>query len=269
MDINHGFAEVDGARLYYEVAGEGHPLVLNCACTLDTRMWDDQFEAFAQHYRVIRYYLRTCGQSSDSIGQFTHHDDLKTLLRSLRIEKAHVLGLSIGGGIAINFALHYPEATSSLIPVDSFLTGFDWPQMLPLLKEMIDAVDESNSQEAKRLWMAMPWFKPALQIPTVASRLTQMVSDNWDRHYHGSHKQRRGMIAWGQRPMTEGLSEIQAPTLAIVGELDTDDNHVVTGIICKEVPNARKAMIPGAGHMTNMESPDKFNKAVLDFLAQL
>ncbi|MCI0575581.1 MAG: alpha/beta fold hydrolase, partial [Chloroflexi bacterium] len=149
------FAEVNGTRLYYEVAGAGPPLVLIHGYTLDTRMWDDQFEAFAQHYQVIRYDLRGFGRSAMPTGEsYTHHEDLKALLDHLGLARAHILGLSLGGGIAVNFALAYPEATQSLILVDtSVLGGFEWPEELGRWFARIhSAARDGDMRLAKQHW---------------------------------------------------------------------------------------------------------------------
>lgn len=106
MQARTGFAAVNGIRLYYEVAGSGRPLVLIHGMSLDTRMWDDQFEPLAQHYRVVRYDARGFGKSALQTGRsYAHTDDLKALLEYLDIEHAFIVGLSMGGGIAIDFAL--------------------------------------------------------------------------------------------------------------------------------------------------------------------
>ncbi|MEK7328872.1 MAG: alpha/beta hydrolase, partial [Chloroflexota bacterium] len=102
MQTHTGFAEVNGTRLYYEVAGSGQPLVLIHGFSLDTRMWGDQFETFARHYQVVRYDLRGFGQSAvPSNEPYTHADDLNNLLHYLKIDSVHLVGLSLGGGVAI------------------------------------------------------------------------------------------------------------------------------------------------------------------------
>src|SRR5205085_12090769 len=124
MNVVSGFADVNHTRLYFEVAGNGPALVLIHGSMVDTRMWDNQFEVFAQHYRVVRYDVRGFGKSALPTETFSHADDLKALLDFLGIAQAHILGLSMGGGIAINFALTYPEMTRTLIVVDSTLAGY-------------------------------------------------------------------------------------------------------------------------------------------------
>ncbi len=106
MQIDQGFADVNGAHLYYEIAGSGQPLVPIHGHTLDTRMWDDQFELFSQQFQVIRYDMRGYGKSvPQSHDSYAPADDLMALLKHLGLSHAHILGLSRGGGVAIDFAL--------------------------------------------------------------------------------------------------------------------------------------------------------------------
>src|SRR5688572_28623774 len=106
MTTETGFAEINGARIHYEVAGDGPPLVFLHAYTLDCRMWDDQFEHFTDRYRVVRYDTRGFGRSDvPTEAPYSNHEDLRLLLDHLDIDRAHVCGLSSGGGIAIDFTL--------------------------------------------------------------------------------------------------------------------------------------------------------------------
>ncbi len=110
MDIHRRFVETDGARLYVETAGSGFPLVLVHGFSLDTRMWDDQFEHLAQDYHVIRYDMRGFGQSSlPTQESYPHGEDLHALLVHLSVEAAYLVGQSMGGECVVDFALTYPE----------------------------------------------------------------------------------------------------------------------------------------------------------------
>ena len=109
MQIQQGFADVNGTRLYYEMVGSGHPLVLVHGFTLDTRMWDDQFEMFAGRNQVVRYDLRGFGKSAlPTTEPYSHPDDLRALMTHLGIEHAFIIGLSLGGAVAVDFAVTYP-----------------------------------------------------------------------------------------------------------------------------------------------------------------
>ena len=122
-----GFAEVNGAKLYYEVMGAGHPLVLLHEGIADSRMYDDQFNAFAQRYRVVRFDLRGFGQSDLPPGDepVALYEDLYGLLALLGIKKTYVLGMSMGGAIALDFTLAHPVMVDALILVAPGVSGYD------------------------------------------------------------------------------------------------------------------------------------------------
>lgn len=265
MKKQNGFAEVSGTRLYYEVAGSGRPLVLIHGFTLDTRTWDDQFETFAQHYQVIRYDVRGFGKSAlPSDESYSYADDLKALIEYLGISHAYILGHSMGGMIAIDFALEYPRATDALIPADAALGGFQWQEFGESLGSVWSRARESGIQAAKELWMDLDLVKPDMIKPDVASRLSLMVSD-----YSGWHFVNNDPILELDPPAYQRLDEINTQTLIIVGEHDLPDFHTIAGILHEQIPEARKVVLPDVGHMSNMEAPDRFNEIVLGFLADL
>src|SRR5215469_12242158 len=103
------FLNAQGAPLYYEVAGQGYPLLLIHAGVADSSMWDEQFEVFAGQYKVIRYDLRGFGKSEFPAGLFANHEDPAALLKFLNVKRAHVIGISFGGKIALDFTLVHPE----------------------------------------------------------------------------------------------------------------------------------------------------------------
>ncbi len=258
-----GYAEVNGTRLYYETAGTGFPLALAHGFSFDTRMWDDQVEPFARRYQVIRYDVRGYGKSAvpGSEGYY-HADDLKGLLDHLGVERAHVLGLSLGAAIAIEFALAYPEATGALIAADPVLWGYEWsPEYEASLGALWSAGREAGIEAAKALWLDHPIFASLREKPGPAERVKRAVAD-----YSGWHWANDDPGLLPNPPAARHLERIAAPTLAIVGELDAPDFHAITDILSQRVPNARKVVLPGVGHMSNMEDPERFNEVVLSFL---
>src|SRR5262245_52038035 len=122
----HGYAQVLGASIYYETTGVEEPIVLVHAFSLDSRMWDGQVGALSQAHQVIRCDLRGFGRSSPGREPYTNADDLMGLLRHLGLSRVSLMGLSMGGGASINFALTYPGAVRALILVDSTLGGFSF-----------------------------------------------------------------------------------------------------------------------------------------------
>jgi len=255
--------DVPGARLLTEVSGRGEPLVLLHGFSLDLRMWDAQVAAFAERFHVIRYDLRGFGRSTTPAGEpYRHIDDLKALLEALGVRRTHVMGLSMGGGIAVDFALAYPELVSKLVLVDSTLGGYRWSSAWDAaMKPIWQHGRAGQVAEARRVWLADPLFGTVLANTETAVPVRQMVED-----YSGWHWRNRdpgqGLIP----PATERLSALPAPTLVVVGELDLPDFQQIATQIATECPAACKVTMPGAGHMSNMEAPALFNEVVLGFL---
>jgi pimeloyl-ACP methyl ester carboxylesterase len=265
MPTQTGFAEVNSTRLYYEIAGSGHPLVLIHGSTLETRMWDDQFATFAQHYTVVRYDLRGFGQSALPTGEpYARHDDLKTLLDDLEIAHAYILGLSMGGSIAVDFALAYPQATDALILVGSRLGGWQPdPEFAAFQNAVRVRAKEAGVQAGRDVWLYSSLFNPARENPTVAPRLVQIISE-----YSGWLWVHPNPLHELAPPATQRLDTIRVPTLIIIGERDVPDCHAIAESLQQRIPNARRVVMSGVGHMPNMEDPERFNTIVLDFLAQ-
>lgn len=261
-----GFAEVAGTRLYYETAGSGPPLVLVHGFTLDSRMWDDQFEAFSRRYRVVRYDLRGFGRSDLPAGEgYTHPDDLEALLDRLGMARAHVLGLSMGGWIATHFALTRPERVGGLVLADAALIGFRWS---PAWKERWRAIEAKAAQAgraaANRLWLDHPLFAPARETPEVASRLSRIISE-----YSGWHWANRDPHRAIDPPDIQRLDRVRSPTLIVIGERDLPDFQATAAALQQGIPGAATLLLPGVGHMSSMEAPRRFNEAVRGFLDTL
>lgn len=266
MDVQQGFAELNGTRLYYEVAGTGAPVALIHGFSLDTRMWDDQFGPFAEQYRVIRYDARGFGRSA-SVGDapYTHAADLAALLDHLAIPRAAIIGLSMGGGIAVNFALAYPTMTSALIPVDATIGGHAWSEgWNARWQSLVQTARTISTHAANERWLAHPLFAPANERSAVAARLRRMVGG-----YSGWHWANRDPQRGLDPPATERLREITAPTFVLLGERDLPDFHTIAETLAQRIPGARKVVLPGVGHMANMEAPERFNREVLGFLADI
>src|SRR5689334_24017318 len=121
-----GTVKIDHAQLYYETDGQGTPFVMIHAGVADRRQWNNEFASFADMYRVIRYDMRGYGRSEPAEGEFTHLSDLVALLDSLNADEPLILmGCSMGGGLALDFALTYPSRLKALILVGSGPSGLE------------------------------------------------------------------------------------------------------------------------------------------------
>lgn len=258
-----GFADIgSGARLYYESAGKGKTLVLIHGGLADSRLWDDQFGEFAKHYRVVRYDLRGFGRSDFPAGAFSHVDDLYALLKYLKVEKASLAGVSLGGMIAADFTLEHPEMVEALILTSSGLRGDKSPRNEKSLAAYKMAETEGR-EKAIELWMEHPFFVTGKNIRNYQKRTRQMLSDNYK--YWGPTPQII-QLNWGKQPTIERLAEIKAPTLIVAGDKDAPQIISISQTLQKNISNAQGIVIPGVSHHLVMEKPREYNRIVLKFL---
>jgi 3-oxoadipate enol-lactonase len=157
-----GFSEVNVARLYFEITGVGEPLTLVHAGIADRRMWESQVAALASRYRVIRYDMRGFGRSAMVEGPYAHHEDLRALLDSLGIERAFLVGCSMGGATIIDFALQNPGRCHALVLIGSAVSGFLAESYPPDQWEELVAADEAGdlgrvSELEVRIWVDGPY----------------------------------------------------------------------------------------------------------------
>ena len=266
MEQIAGMLAINGTHLYYEQAGSGHPLVLIHGFTLNTQMWDGQFAVFAQHYQTIRYDMRGFGRSAlPTEESFTAVDDLRALLDALRVSRTFVLGLSRGGSVAIDFALAYPERTSALVLVDPALGGWSWSEAFyQSMRELEMTARTQGVDMARQRWLAHPFFLPARERPELAERLAQIVASysGWS-WLHASPERDTDL------PEVRPLEQISTPTLLVMGERDIEEFQAIANHISCSIPHLTKLVLPGVGHMANMEAPEAFNEAVLRFLGSL
>jgi pimeloyl-ACP methyl ester carboxylesterase len=254
-------------HLSFEMEGDGAPVVFLHGFSLDSREWSPQFdglhcEGLGSRYCVIRYDLRGFGQSS-AVGDtsYAHEDDLASLLEELRATPAHIVGHSMGGRMALRFAVAYPAAVRSLVLVDSALDGHEWSEdWRSRWSSMCTAAKSGKLSEAKRQWFEHPLFESARASANVAAALAQMIDA-----YSGWHWMYPDSARVPSPSLAERLAEIRTPSLVVMGERDLPDYHQIADRLIKGLPNAHYLEIPGAGHMVNMEEPQALNAALVSF----
>src|SRR5688572_13315452 len=212
-EMESGYADVNGVRLYYEVVGEGHPVVLVHRGLVDRRMWDDQFLVFAREYKVIRFDIRGSGNSRIVPGDYSHYGDLLGLMDMLGIEQAHLVGQSLGGSICVDFTLEYPERVTSLVLASTGLGGYSG-MSIPVTRyqtQLFLALTRMNPDEAVELSLKM-WVdgpnRTADEVePEVRSRVRGMMNDALARPLESYLPQMLSPLA------AHRLKEIKVPTL--------------------------------------------------------
>ncbi len=262
-----GFAEVHGARLYYEVAGAGHPLILIHAGIANSRMWDDQFGVFAQHYRVIRYDLRGCGKSKAEDGPFSHRQDLRDLLTYVGVTCAFLCGVSAGGSLAIDFTLEHPDMVDTLIVVAPGLSGYAGGHSQTEAEKMLfEESQRAKGEEARlselavKLWVDGPGQLSDRVDPQIRNRVRTWSAENFKSQPSSQKSQPLDPPALGR------LDQIRVPTLVLLGPLDVSGILAIANLLERGIQGARKVIIPGTAHMLNMEKPEEFNSVVINFL---
>lgn len=274
IPVDSGYAEVNGARLRYEVAGAGRPLILLHEGIANLHFWDDQWEALAREYRVVRYDLRGFGESVMPPGPFNMRADLAGLMDYLGIPHAMLMGGSMGGGIALDFALEYPERVDALILLGAGLSGATPdetaipPYLAQLWMEMEAAEKAGNRDRADelsiRIWVDGPNRTPDAVDPAVRERVRQMLREN-----RAAEASEEGQPIRLDPPARGRLSEVRVPTLVIVGDGDVPAILEFAEIMAGEIPGAHKTVMRNTAHTPNMEQPAAFNQIVLDFLHEV
>ena len=228
--------------------------------TLDTRMWDAQFEEWANHWRVIRYDRRGTGRSAPpDASPYAQWADLRQLLDELNVQRTALVGMSQGGEVAIDFTLTYPERVEALVIVGGFPSGNrfseEFRSSFARMRELGDAA------AAKRMWLAHPLFTSGLANERSAATLRRIIEEYPGYHFIAKDPARRM-----EPPARERLAEIRVPTLVVVGEHDIPDMQLAAERLAEGIAGARKVVIAGAGHAVNMERPEEFNRVIEGFL---
>ena len=268
MSLATGFVIAgNSTKLYCEIKGFGKPLVLIHGGLMDRRMWEAQFEFFSRYFTVVRYDIRGYEKSDRAEGEFSHVDDLYFLLKCLDISGCYILGLSLGGQIAIDFTLEHPEMVNALIPASSAVTGFEYldkENLEPEFNYIFEEAAAGDFKHAAERVSSLPYFVPVEGNREIILDMRSMIEENLP-----AWAVPQGSVKWPEPPAAERLSEINAPCLVVTGDKDVSDIFRAADALSSTIPGARKKVIHNAGHHVNMEKPGEFNKAVLEFLNSL
>ncbi|MDX6272132.1 MAG: hypothetical protein QOD28_3355 [Acidobacteriota bacterium] len=259
-------ARVRGIELAYEVSGAGSPIVLLHGFPFNRTLWREQAEALRDRHHIITVDLRGHGETTATRDPATMEamaDDVAALLDELHITRVALGGLSMGGYVALAFYRLFPERVSALVLADTRAQA-DTDEAR-LAREETAARGLGEGMHTISDAMLPKLFAPATHAerPEIVARVREMILNT---NPQGAASALRGMAV--RRDQTELLGEINCPTLILVGSLDQITPHADAERMNRGIRNSRLEVIAGAGHVSNLERPLEFNRALENFLRE-
>ncbi|MBI3743406.1 MAG: alpha/beta fold hydrolase [Chloroflexi bacterium] len=256
---------VNGVNIYYEVAGSGHGVIFVHAHNVDCRLWDKQVEAVSRSYTMVRYDFRGHGRSEAPPTGYHipfYAQDLRALIQHLGLRKPSIVGLSMGGNVALEYALTWPNEISTLTMADSGLLGFEETQMQETMAKRQALVrDRGIDTTFVRAALMSNGFKGVVRDPANKALIKDML-EKWS----GMSYRDKATYPPPETTQAERVKGLNVPLLVMVGEHDTGRFQRIADYLAANVRVVRKVVVPGAYHFAPLETPDVFNDILLDFL---
>jgi pimeloyl-ACP methyl ester carboxylesterase len=235
--MSDGFADLEDGRLWYERAGGGFPVVFVHSGLMDARVWEPQFEAFAEQHEVILYDRRGFGRSDAPSGPFSDVRDLRALLHTLEIARCALVGCAEGAGLAFDLALETPDAIEAVVASSPRVSGYPWrdPGAEALTDQVARSIAAGDTQGAIELQLAV-WAPvtskadPGVRTVALSNAAAQQLDPSWR-----------------EEPPAE------------VGE--------IADLVAGQVPGASKRVVAETDQLVNVGKPERFNRLALDLLA--
>lgn len=266
-----GHQEVNGVTYRVRVIGDGPAIVLLHGFTGDLHTWDGLVPVFAKTHRTIAVDLLGHGGTDAPTDPERYRmercvDDLAALLEGLRVERASLLGYSMGGRVALHFAAAVPDKVNTLV-LESASPGIADPveraARIESDEALADAIERDGIAAFVDRWERLPLFGSQRRLP--AEVRSAQRARRLDNRAAGLANSLRGMGAGAQRPLVDDLAGMSMPSLLIAGELDEKYCAIVREMAAA-MPNARAVIIPDAGHNVHLERPDDFADTVVAFV---
>jgi 3-oxoadipate enol-lactonase len=258
--------EVNGINLHYHDEGEGLPLIFIHAFALNQTMWREQVAAFSNDYRCITLDLRGFGHSqvSDETSMKQMASDIGELMKALAIDRAVLVGLSMGGYIALAFYKNFPEAVRALVLADTRATADGEEARANRLRSADKALREGAAAIAEETTPKLLGDTTLKQNAELVQRVQAIQASNSPA---GIAAAQRAMAA--REDSSELLARISVPTLVIVGSEDKLTPPAEAEVIHQGISKAKLVVIEKSGHLSNLETPETFNQALGEFLVSL
>jgi len=267
-----GTISLGDGRLYFEMAGAGKTLVFTHAGFVDSGMWDAQWAEFTKNYRVIRYDMRGYGKSDPVKAPISRRADLYRLLKHLHVQRATLVGCSMGGEISLDFTLEHPELVSGLVLISATPSGFQMQgEPPPTVMAMMEAAQNGDLARASELqieiWVDGPFRQPGQVDPQVRQRAAEMnrIPVN-NQTWATADLQPLSPL---DPPAVKRLSEVRVPTLVVAGAVDDPEILRAADVLANGIKGAKKIVIPNTAHVPSMEKPAEFNQILAEFVKRV
>lgn len=266
-----GFVNIDKAQIYYEIAGQGTLLVMIHAGVADSRQWNNEFAFFARSHRVVRYDMRGFGKSEPVEGEFSHMGDLVALLDALGLHEPLILmGCSMGGGLAMDFALTQPSWAKALIMVDSGPSGLELDVPVSAKFAEVEKAFNAGDLDLVSELETQIWFDGVGRTPEQVNQPMRKLLFEMNRQALAYEVMQLGKrLPNTQVPASGHLADLRIPVLVIVGVHDTAYTLAAADYMVEKIGSARKVTIEDAAHLPNMDHPEKFRQILEIFLQSL
>lgn len=258
--------QINGIDIDYRDEGAGLPIVFVHAYPLNKTMWDDQVAALKGHCRIITLDLRGFGQSGNPAGPFSIDDmaaDVRALMSALSIDRAALVGLSMGGYVSLAFYRQYPEAVLGMVLADTRASADTTEGRERRMKAAEKAEAEGSAAVAQDMVQALLAPSTVATRPDIVVRVRAMIEGNKPQALAAAQ---RAMA--GRSDSTGLLSKLNFPAMVIVGSDDTLTPPSEAEAMASSIPGARFRLIEGAGHLSNLERPAAFNGALREFISR-
>lgn len=258
------FVELESATLRVRCAGDGPAIVLVHGWALDLDMWRAQMESLSRRYRAIAFDRRGFGRSSGVPGIEDDVADLEHLLRRLDIDRVALVGMSQGARVALRWALKHPERTSCLVldgtPAEAFapLSG---GEEIPI-DDYRERLRRDGIEAFRQAWLRHP-FMQLRTSELEAHRLLREIAARYPaRDLQMEERPHLRLLS------TQDLQRLRVPTLALSGELDSQQRRSIARRLVETLPDARLQVLEGVGHLAALDDPAAYSRALLDFFAR-
>jgi pimeloyl-ACP methyl ester carboxylesterase len=262
-NVTSGTVPVDGGSLYYETLGKGAPVILIHGGFGDRRMWGPQFETLSQAFRVVRYDHRGFGKSSAPAQAYSPVADLVKLMDHLELKRANLVGNSMGGTLALDFALLQPDRTGAVVVIASAAGGYPTPEEdMKNIDQVLRTAREKGTGAAVPLWLQHPMVSVAMSHATAGPLVRTMVEDN-QKMFVADH--------WPQEQMSppafERMAGLNANVLFLVGDRDIASIRAGAEASAARIKKSKVVTIKDADHLPHMEKPAEINKLLVEYIS--